>query len=260
MNNLLIRALSGAVFVALIVGSIIISIETFVIVFSLIFILLNLEFFRIFERNKNYLLWIGGILINLSFILILTFKAGYLPFVLLLIIIYLFVLAVSEKVPSIGNFAFSLIYLAMPFFLFFHISVLYSDDRIVLLLAPLLLTWSNDTFAYLVGSWIGKTRFVPNISPKKTWEGVLGGVLFNLLTAYVLSVFYPVFLIAEWLVLALVISIFATMGDLFESKIKRYLNIKDSGSFMPGHGGLLDRFDAFLFVVPVYFVFLKIIS
>ncbi|MBP7477748.1 MAG: phosphatidate cytidylyltransferase, partial [Chitinophagales bacterium] len=133
-----------------------------------------------------------------------------------------------------------------------------------IIIGIILCVWMNDTGAYVLGSLIGKHKLVPNISPNKTIEGSLGGLIATLLTAYLVSTYlstYPGFEnlqllnLTGWMCVAIIVIIFASMGDLVESQMKRSLKIKDSGSIMPGHGGFLDRFDAFIFVIPFIVAF-----
>jgi phosphatidate cytidylyltransferase len=124
----------------------------------------------------------------------------------------------------------------------------------------LFLTWANDTFAYLIGSRIGKTPLLPRISPKKTWEGTIGGAVMCILTGIVISFFFKELPLRDWAVVGGIVAIFGTIGDLVESMLKRSVGVKDSGSFMPGHGGFLDRFDAFIFAVPFVFLYLVLIK
>lgn len=114
----------------------------------------------------------------------------------------------------------------------------------------LALVWVSDTVAYFVGSQLGRRKLFEKISPKKTWEGTIGGVIGTLLVAWLASQFFSEFSENQWLALGLVVSVFATLGDLVESMLKRSVGVKDSGTLLPGHGGLLDRFDAFIFVLP----------
>lgn len=119
------------------------------------------------------------------------------------------------------------------------------------LLSVLFLVWVTDVFAYFVGSQMGKTPFFPRISPKKTWEGIIGGLVGGALTAFILSFTnFAHFSLGGWLILGLACSFLGTTGDLVESMLKRSIGIKDSGSIFPGHGGFLDRFDAFIFALP----------
>lgn len=119
--------------------------------------------------------------------------------------------------------------------------------------------WINDTMAYIVGSFIGKTQLSP-ISPKKTWEGTIGGVLLSIIIMGALGYWSEPSSAWLWASIAAIASITGTAGDLLESKLKRLANVKDSGSFMPGHGGFLDRFDSLLIAIPFVWLFLKIIE
>ncbi len=123
-------------------------------------------------------------------------------------------------------------------------------------LGLLILIWANDTFAYIIGSMIGKNKLFPSISPKKTWEGFFCGMVMSLIVAWLLSIWLTTLRLQDWMVIAIIASVIGTIGDLFESMLKRNLNIKDSGSIMPGHGGFLDRFDAFIFCIPFVFAYL----
>ena len=129
-----------------------------------------------------------------------------------------------------------------------------------MVISLLLLTWINDTAAYALGSRYGKYPFFPRISPKKTWTGAVGGLIFDLLLATILYFTVGKLLLWQWLTLAVVASTFGNVGDLFESMLKRSLNVKDSGTLLPGHGGFLDRFDAFIFSLPFSFLYLLIIG
>ncbi len=135
--------------------------------------------------------------------------------------------------------------------------------HIAIPIALILMIWMNDTMAYLTGSFFGRTPF-SKISPNKTWEGTLGGIVFTILGAAVWANYaakqplYENFYKADWYVMAIIVCIAGTAGDLLESKLKRMANVKDSGVMMPGHGGALDRFDSLLMAVPFVFVYLWI--
>ena len=122
----------------------------------------------------------------------------------------------------------------------------------------LCLTWINDTGAYLVGSKFGKTPLFPRISPKKTWEGTIGGVVFCILSGFLIHRVFGVLNLTDWMVVGGIASVFGTLGDLIESMLKRSVGVKDSGSFLPGHGGFLDRFDSFIFEIPFVFLYLMV--
>jgi len=127
-----------------------------------------------------------------------------------------------------------------------------------LLIALFSLIWIYDSGAYLVGVSIGKHRLFERISPKKSWEGAIGGTVFAVAAAYFISGLIPEIKMIHWIAISVVLVISATFGDLTESMFKRYFGIKDSGHILPGHGGMLDRFDSLFFVVPAVFAYIKI--
>ena len=129
----------------------------------------------------------------------------------------------------------------------------------LLVMGVLFLIWSNDVGAYFAGSRFGKTKLAPSISPNKSWEGVFGGMLLGLAMALVLNRLAGQLSLTQWIVLALACTVFGTMGDLAESKLKRTFHTKDSGGLLPGHGGFLDRFDSLFFVAPVAWLLVRFV-
>jgi phosphatidate cytidylyltransferase len=119
------------------------------------------------------------------------------------------------------------------------------------------LIWINNTFAYLVGKKLGKNPLFSRVSPKKTWEGFVGGLIFTLITAFVFQYFYANQSTIHYLIIALITSVLATLGDLIQSQFKRYAQVKDSGSLIPGHGGFFDRMDSAIFVAPWFYLLLN---
>ncbi len=162
-------------------------------------------------------------------------------------------LFLSGKSPFaiIGSYLTGVFYISLPIVLLFSLArtsnAEYHPHRVFGLLW---LVWTNDTFAYLIGSRIGKRKLFPRISPNKTWEGTIGGALCTVGMAWLLSAYFDDYSTTQWLALGVVVGVFGTLGDLVESMLKRSAGVKDSGKLLPGHGGLLDRFDAFLFVLP----------
>ncbi|MBK8443644.1 MAG: phosphatidate cytidylyltransferase [Sphingobacteriales bacterium] len=152
----------------------------------------------------------------------------------------------------------SLLWITVPFAMAIGIAHIngYFDPNI--LMGVFLLVWVNDSGAYLVGSRVGKHKFFERISPKKTWEGVAGGFVSAILCGFILSMIWTQLSRTEWLLCAMLSAVFGTIGDLVESLLKRSVQIKDTGSFLPGHGGFLDRFDAFIFAVPFVYTFLYV--
>lgn len=157
----------------------------------------------------------------------------------------------SEK-PFV-NLAFLMLgvfYIGIPFGLLNFVAIHQGVYLPNIVMGLLLLIWANDSGAYIVGSRLGKHLLLPRISPKKTWEGTLGGLLFTLVTAFILHLFFLELRLVDWLVLAGIIAVFGSIGDLVESMLKRSLSVKDSGKILPGHGGMLDRFDGLIFSLP----------
>ena len=146
-------------------------------------------------------------------------------------------------------FMFSYISLPMALMARYIIEFTFEPFSMNLLLIILLLIWASDSFAYLIGSRIGKTKLMERISPNKTWEGYFGGGIMAIIAGIALS-FTSAYSMKAMIIFALIAWIIGTYGDLFESSIKRKHNIKDSGDILPGHGGFLDRFDSFIFVIP----------
>lgn len=159
---------------------------------------------------------------------------------------------------NIALFYLGILYVALPFAL---INILIFPDGVysyAVLLGLLILTWANDIGAYFAGILFGKTKLFERISPKKSWEGSIGGATLAIISAWVISRYFDGLNRVEWIIVALIIVIAGTYGDLVESHFKRTMQIKDSGSSIPGHGGFLDRFDSLLLAVPFVVVFLKL--
>jgi phosphatidate cytidylyltransferase len=152
------------------------------------------------------------------------------------------------------------IFAVSPFCFLFALAFIPGHFNYRFPLGFLLLLWSNDTGAYVVGRQFGATKLFERHSPKKTWEGFIGGMLFTMLISWVISRYFQDITWRQWISVAVLISCFGTMGDLIESMLKRSFNAKDSGTILPGHGGLLDRFDGLLLAAPAVFVYLYLIS
>ena len=173
-------------------------------------------------------------------------------------------------VEVVGSSWLSMIFVALPcgiMTMFYNETLMGTDQGWVLLIFAFLLIWVNDIFAYLTGVSIGRHKLFPRISPKKTIEGSIGGAVFTMLFAYVLNRFVlNVFFFdnymsdIEVLFLALGVVVFGTLGDLTESMMKRHAGVKDSGNIIPGHGGILDRFDATFMAMPFVFLYLNLIN
>lgn len=259
-KKLLIRTISGIVYAGLIVGCIFCGVEAIAILASLFAILGILELSNIDSEYSKPLL--PAIIIDCVGSVSLVF--GYLGFPLLIWIFSLLMRMITElylnsKTP-LRNMALSLmsqLYIALPLCLMVLLANMYSP---MLLLAIFILIWLNDSGAFLFGSTFGRHRLFERISPKKSWEGFFGALFTCLLCSVLFALycedFFYVTGIPKWIGLALIVVIFATWGDLVESLIKRSVNVKDSGNLIPGHGGILDRIDSLLFVIPATLIYM----
>ena len=179
-------------------------------------------------------------------------------FVVLLLIISELFLSDARPFDQIGRYLTGIFYVGFPYMLLMEIAFLNGSYDAHRIFGILWLVWTNDAAAYLIGSQIGRTKLFERISPKKTWEGTIAGVFFTLLMAWLCARFIPSYTFGEWLAVGLAAAVFGSLGDLAESMLKRSVGIKDSGSLFPGHGGFLDRFDAFQFAVPFVWLFVMI--
>jgi phosphatidate cytidylyltransferase len=270
-NNFILRTITGAVYVALIVSSVILH-KLFFAILMLIFMIFSLtEFYSFFRKSQIKVQSFTGVLFASILYCIVSFIAYTNSNIELLIIILplFFIIIISEiflkNETPIQNTAITIlgiIYIALPLSLlnFFYSPSFEENQKMYsLLLGYFILVWSNDTFAYLVGTKFGKRKLIERISPKKTWEGTIGGGLVSVLVSIILSLFFKELNIVQWIILSIIIVISGTFGDLAESMFKRSMNIKDSGKILPGHGGFMDRLDAVYISSPFVFLYLVII-
>ena len=262
------RTISGAVFVVLVLGLTWLGQWTFVALMSLIIVLSLREFFAIsngiHDLGKDRFTVIGiGVLLFITYALsAFGFVQSRLDHVLGIgLYVYLILLMlqgrIKRPIESMGLSFFGLLYVVLPIVL--SLRLVYSEGSYspTLFIGVLLITWTNDTFAYLSGKLLGRRKLWPSVSPGKTWEGTIGGMLFATGVCLLLMYWQEM----NWhlgLVIGPGISIAAVLGDLFESRLKRQLNIKDSGAILPGHGGALDRFDAMFMVLPLSVLLLEL--
>jgi len=265
MNNFVMRTLSGILFVTLIVGSILLNHFTFAAVFALISGLAVLEFHKLTNSDSvSVNLGVGLFGALLLFLSSFLHASEILPGVGYSIYgFYIVIVLVSElyrkKTNPLHNWAYFImgqVFIAMPFSLLPFIAYI-SGYQPLVLLAVFATIWVNDTGAYLVGVTLGKHRLFERISPKKSWEGFFGGAVVALLSGYVFSLLIPEISLIQWFLFSEIIVVFGTYGDLIESLLKRTVNVKDSGTIIPGHGGILDRFDSMLLAAPVIFIYLS---
>ncbi|QOG01626.1 phosphatidate cytidylyltransferase [Flavobacterium sp. MDT1-60] len=292
MNETLKRTISGAVYIALLLTAILFSTESFIILFGLFLIITIYEFCNLVNLSKVFSILFGILLyttillishynkqttsfLNTTFDsdIILNPNIQQLDLVLLAVTLVISIKCILflfydniQNVSTSSKYLYLLGYITLPFIFIVKISFGANDYNPKIILGLFILIWTNDTFAYLVGKSIGKHKLFERVSPKKTIEGFLGGVVFAAFAGFLISKLYiqpkPEFSgksILIWTIIALIVSIFGTIGDLIESKFKRIAGVKDSGAIMPGHGGILDRLDSVIFVAPIIFLFYQIL-
>lgn len=279
-NNFIQRAITGIIFVGVLIGCILGGPISFTLLFALITALTIHEFGVIISKQPDVeinkpICMLAGVFLFFGFAYL-----GVMPGQTEILIPYLFLiiyLLVSElylkKKNPLNNWAYAMmsqIYIALSFamlnVLAYHsignegeLSNYQVQYNPILPLSIFIFTWINDTGAYCTGMLFGKHRLFERISPKKSWEGSIGGGVFSIIAAIVMAHYFPFMPISIWIGLALTVVIFGTLGDLTESLLKRTIGIKDSGNILPGHGGMLDRFDSTLMAVPAAVVYLYII-
>lgn len=275
-SNFLVRAITGVVFVAILVGGILYAPLSFGTLFVAISALTVREFTHLINQKEGThinqtISMLGGAYLFLSimgFCINAADSKIFIPYVMLLLYLMISELYLKRQQPLL-NWAYALmsqLYIALPFamlnLLAFHNDAEYNNVSYnpILPLSIFVFLWLNDTGAYCIGSLIGKHRLFERISPKKSWEGSIAGGVVAIASAFAFAHFYPIMPVIEWAGMALVVVVFGTWGDLTESLLKRQLGVKDSGNILPGHGGMLDRFDSALMAIPAAVVYLYVLT
>ena len=267
MSNFWQRTITGILFITVLIGSILIGQISFQVMFLIIALLGLDEFYKLIktehrEPNVHLGLFIGAVTyILVSGVSFDNIPPSYLSMIYPLFGIIFFAELYRKKQDPFGNIAttiLGIIYAIVPFALLNKVAALHIYYNSNIIIGYFVLQWSSDTFAYLVGITIGKRRLFARISPKKSWEGFIGSLLLTTAASQILAHYYTEFSAIDWAVISLIIVITGTFGDLVESLMKRSLNIKDSGNILPGHGGILDRFDGLLLSTPFIWAYLEI--
>ena len=273
MKNLIIRALTGIIFVVVLVSAICIHPIFFLILFCIITGLTLWEFGGLVKHYENANLQravnvLGGVYLFIATFVYangLTDGKIFLPY--LLFIMLTMIAELYYKAPNpINNWAFTLfaqVYCAGSFSILNFIGAEPGTPGVMsytplFIMAIFIFVWLDDTGAYLVGSLIGKHKLFERISPKKSWEGFFGGLILSLASSQAFAWFAPEINRMNWLGLAATVVLFGTWGDLIESLLKRTLGVKDSGNALPGHGGMLDRFDSVMLAVPASYIYIEL--
>ena len=272
MTNIFKRTVTGMIIVSVIVWCLLSGVYTFFILCCAITLIGLFEFYRLFGVTASFVMTAGGLFLCASLLItvfLVTIQVGgwkvllFNPLLIsLMFITVLFRFKRSDNAFSLLAFAFlGQVYITLPLLLL----LLTSSARpgayhANVILGYFFLLWANDTGAYIAGSLIGKHHLAPRISPGKTWEGSAGGALAVAIFVYINSIFLTGLSFADWVVLGVIVIVTGTLGDLVKSAMKRSRNVKDSGKILPGHGGILDRFDSLIGSVPFVYGYLVVTS
>jgi len=270
VKEFIIRAISGIIYALLLIGSLYVQ-EATIAILALFGIISLVEFSNLIKLKSSVPYIIFVLLYGVfSYICLKNIDFADIDKVIqIILVITIFVnlilikdLFTVKKIPLFESkrYIATTFYLSSGFVFMLLISNFQNEFTPLLLLGVFILIWVNDSAAYLVGKNFGRQKLFPSISPKKTVEGFLGGLFFACISSYFIAKYTESLSFTSWLILAIIVSVLGTLGDLIESKFKRQADVKDSGIIMPGHGGLLDRLDSIIFASPFIYLFLRIIS
>lgn len=263
------RTITGIFFIIVMLASLLTGHYPFGVFYLLLGLFCQYEFYGLIRKSgyqPNYVAGlVNGALIYSAFAYI-TYSHAVQP-ILFLVPVTLSAVFIQElfkkSATPFQNIAFTflgLLFTIMPFTFFHAMAYVKGDFNFHLPLGFFVMLWSNDTGAYLTGRALGRTKLFERHSPKKTWEGFIGGMAIAAVAGYILSIYYTELEWKQWVSIAILIAGFGTLGDLVESMFKRSINVKDSGGILPGHGGLLDRFDGLLIAAPIVYTYLYFIT
>jgi phosphatidate cytidylyltransferase len=269
LNNFFQRLFTGIGYIALMIGLILAGKYFYGILFLIITVLTLYEFYRLFDGTSYAVAKIsglaaGGLIFIISFLFFSGLAAITIGSLVILLVLFLFIAEIYGKKEnpflSLSVMILGLFYVAVPFSLSAFLVFPQSDRQYTsgILLGLLILIWLYDTGAYVFGMLLGRHRLFERISPKKSWEGAIGGTVVTIVLGYWMDFFVPSLTRIDWLVFSLLVSVLGVYGDLFESFLKRKAGVKDSGNLMPGHGGILDRMDSILFIIPASVAYLML--
>lgn len=267
MKELVLRITTGITLITVIAIGLYGGVLTFIFLFGLIAALCLWEFFgfTLLELSlvkRGFGLVLGLIPYGIATFSLLEFIELLSPTALFLGFLPYFSLFIFElfntsrySFQRIAYLLLGTVYIGCPFAILLFI---YQKFGVDIVMAMLVLIAVNDSFAYVVGSLIGQNPLFQRISPNKTWEGSIGGAIVTMATTFIFIAYFPQFSQIDWIIISTLIVVFGSLGDLVESMLKRSLKVKDSSNLLPGHGGFLDRFDAFLFCVPFVAAYLML--
>lgn len=269
MSNLTQRIITGLIYGITSIACLSLSPISFVIFFLVVMVIGLNEFYNLAHKldykPKRTLTTISSVLIFATSISVYSFPdySKTLVACSILSILTIFVSTLFEKenkaFNSIASTFLAILYVALPFSLTNLIAFQNGIFKYEIILSSFILVWLSDTGGYFIGVKFGKRKLMERISPKKSWEGAFGSILFSVIGAIFISKYFTLFNTLEWILLSVIICVSSILGDLIESMFKRNAGMKDTGDILPGHGGILDRFDSIIFVLPMIYIFQLII-
>jgi len=263
MTEFLRRLLTGVVYVILLLSAVFLSSDAFDFLF-MIFGLACLYEYKRLVLLRGYHIFVAYLGLWWMFIYLVNDAVliNVLMFITIAVNLTLIYFLFSKKkiYHTYQKFIVGLFYIGGGCIFLTMIPYKNNEFAKLLIMGIFILIWVNDSFAYLVGKSIGRTKLYPSVSPKKTVEGTLGGFVFTMAAAYIMARYEPIVEPTQWLILAAVIVLMGGIGDLIESKLKREADVKDSGAILPGHGGMLDRLDSLIFAAPFAYLTLNIFT
>jgi len=265
MKELLLRSVSGVLYISIVILTLFTSHKWFITLFLILGLIALFEFLRLIRFNS---------LVHYLFLIILIYFFSYremepvwvylfLACTLIVNLILLIRLFISKVKPHKNPFVkfLNTVFYLIGGFVFLTLIPGHGDSfEPWVIFGIFLLVWSNDTFAYLIGKSMGKRKLFKSVSPNKTIEGFFGGLIGTVIISFIIFKYTLLFNFGIWMTMAILVTVFGTLGDLIQSRFKRNAGVKDSGIMMPGHGGLYDRLDSILFASPVLFTFLEIVN
>lgn len=263
MSNFFVRSLSALVYAILFISAILFSAETYIGLLALFAAVCVWELSKIIQIKNITPYILLACIIYISFQNTAFEYNNYLLGITLAGSISLLYLLISSKPIKVNTLVQKLflqvIYLILPFYFLMNLPFIENAYHPNIIIYIIFIIWTNDSFAFLVGKNFGKRKLFEKVSPKKTIEGFIGGLLFSIIAGFIIGQYSGIFSIFNWIIIAIIVAIFGSLGDLVESKFKRQANVKDSGTIMPGHGGLLDRLDSLFFLAPFVYLYVHYI-
>ena len=260
MNNLITRSISALVYAVIFISAILYSPKTYQGLIAIFGVICLWEFSKIIKLKSIISIVTLVLISGVSLYLNLVEKNDTFFIVASVIGLLMFLYALIKETPilysnDLQKAMLSYFYLVLPFLFLAKLPFVNGVYSAKMIIAIIVLIWTNDSFAYLVGKNFGKNKLFETVSPKKTIEGFLGGLFFTVVFGIIIGYYTEIYTIKDWTIISFIVAALGTLGDLVESKFKRQAGVKDSGTIMPGHGGLLDRLDSLFFLAPFVYLY-----